>query len=295
MVRTQPLNSSPPSSPLALLTRPAPLVALAVLAINDHLLKGAGVVPAVLTGKLSDVAGLFVFSIFCVAITEAATGRRFARAWFAAIAVVFTALKLWPAFNRSVEAVWGVNVLDPTDLLGLVALPVAWLWLRDQDSAPRAGGSRFGRALAAIAIAIACMATPPARQARSYPVWQLRGPATVRAGCASLAFEVSKSGKTGVGVRIRRTIDPAAGACPVELRTAELAIDRGPTVRGAVLSSAAGSDLIHVAFELDNEGLWNDGRRTGTFRFVLDVAGSPVTWRFAAEHRRDGFHVREER
>ena len=40
------------------LTRPVPLVAAGVLALNDHVLKGAGLVPTAVTGKLSDVAGL---------------------------------------------------------------------------------------------------------------------------------------------------------------------------------------------------------------------------------------------
>src|SRR4026209_1194287 len=44
---------------------PAPLLALAVLALNDHVLNGSGVLPAWLTGKLSDLGGAF-FSLLLV-------------------------------------------------------------------------------------------------------------------------------------------------------------------------------------------------------------------------------------
>lgn len=42
---------------------PVALAAVAVLAANDHLLKGSGLLPGALTGKLSDVAGLFFFPL----------------------------------------------------------------------------------------------------------------------------------------------------------------------------------------------------------------------------------------
>jgi len=44
-----------------------PLAAVLVLAVNDHVLKGSGLLPDMVTGKLSDVAGLFFFPIFCAA------------------------------------------------------------------------------------------------------------------------------------------------------------------------------------------------------------------------------------
>ena len=42
------------------LLHPVFWAALTILVLNDHLLKGAGLVPALLTGKLSDFAGLIV-------------------------------------------------------------------------------------------------------------------------------------------------------------------------------------------------------------------------------------------
>lgn len=44
-------------------------VALSVLALNDHVLKGSGLLPGVVTGKLSDFAGLIVAPILgCTAL-----------------------------------------------------------------------------------------------------------------------------------------------------------------------------------------------------------------------------------
>ncbi|MFZ9889678.1 MAG: hypothetical protein ACO3JL_19455, partial [Myxococcota bacterium] len=54
--------------PLTLLLRPWPMTALLVLAINDHALKGAGVLPSWVVGKLSDFAGLVFFPLLLVTL-----------------------------------------------------------------------------------------------------------------------------------------------------------------------------------------------------------------------------------
>src|SRR5690242_20127817 len=73
MSRTSSLASpSPASSWAGALLHPLPLAAVAVLAINDHLLKGAGVLPGWLTGKLSDIAGLFFFPLLLTALARGA-------------------------------------------------------------------------------------------------------------------------------------------------------------------------------------------------------------------------------
>jgi hypothetical protein len=58
--------------PLTLLVRPWPVVALVVLAANDHVLKGAGLLPTWLTGKLSDFAGLLFFPLLLVTLLNLA-------------------------------------------------------------------------------------------------------------------------------------------------------------------------------------------------------------------------------
>jgi hypothetical protein len=42
--------------------------------VNDHVLKGSGLLPAAVTGKLSDVAGLFFFPVLCASLVRALRG-----------------------------------------------------------------------------------------------------------------------------------------------------------------------------------------------------------------------------
>lgn len=62
--------------------------ALVVLLLNDHVLKGAGLVPAWLTGKLSDFAGLIVAPILAAALLRATNTTARVRA-FALVALPF--------------------------------------------------------------------------------------------------------------------------------------------------------------------------------------------------------------
>lgn len=133
---------------------PAPLAALAILAINDHWLKGSGVAPGWLTGKLSDLAGLVFFPLLATAALDTALlgaarlGARIdfsLRPWKLSLAtsltaLAFAALKLVPSVAGAAEAAcaslgWRVAIAcDPTDLVALPALLVAW-WLGDREIA----------------------------------------------------------------------------------------------------------------------------------------------------------------
>lgn len=133
--------------PVDELVHPLPLAAVAVLALNDHLLKHAHVLPGWLTGKLSDVAGLFFFPLLLTALSRLLswalgrpaelTRRRLAIA-IALTAVAFTALQLHTGTVAIYEwlmprldptgTVAAVRVtMDPTDLLALPALVLTWL------------------------------------------------------------------------------------------------------------------------------------------------------------------------
>jgi len=131
------------------LLHPIALVALAVLIVNDHLLKAR--YPGWVTGKLSDAAGLIVFpllaSALVTAIVRRADPRRVLAGCVAAAASGFALVKLWApathAFALALGALqWpfaaitgGVTggiapvavVRDPSDLL---ALPFAAIALR---------------------------------------------------------------------------------------------------------------------------------------------------------------------
>src|SRR5262245_10861531 len=116
------------------LSQPLPLAAVLVLAVNDHFFKGSGLLPGWLTGKLSDVAGLFFFPLLLVALARGAARlvRRdiedrsaLAMAAVLATGAVFAAVKLYAPFNAWVAGVWGVMVMDVTDLFTLPVLALS--------------------------------------------------------------------------------------------------------------------------------------------------------------------------
>ena len=154
----------------AALTHPLWLVALAVLVLNDHVLKGAGILPEWLTGKLSDVAGLVVAPAL-VAFALRLRGRAALLVAHVAVGAVFSAINLWPAAARAVEALTALGpvpwriVTDPTDVLMLPALVASWrLLTRPAPARPVAwwpAVRRWGGRLAFGAGALACMATSP--------------------------------------------------------------------------------------------------------------------------------------
>ncbi len=146
-----------------LLVAPAPLLAIAALLINDHVLKGLATGDAAtwLTGKLSDVAGLVYFPLLLLALLEPAfgplRGRRHVRVAAIVTGLGFAAVKLWPIATAAYGITWGAMqwvalasiaaaigddaphllpvacVADPTDLLALAGLAIPWFG-RDCDS-----------------------------------------------------------------------------------------------------------------------------------------------------------------
>lgn len=137
-----------PGLPLAELLAPMPLVMLAVLAINDWLLKPLApeTLPFWLTGKLSDFAGLAVFPLVATAAFDivlwvawrlGANVDFTLRRWKLVVAIaltggVFAMMKLVPeialAIARAIGFVFGGAAVmpDPTDLVALPALAFAY-------------------------------------------------------------------------------------------------------------------------------------------------------------------------
>jgi hypothetical protein len=148
------------AAPAEALLHPATLVALGLLVLNDHVLKAA--FPGVVTGKLSDLAGLAFFPILVVSgweLVQALSGgwrapsRRALAIAIGITAAAFTLVKTLPvaaeAFGWALglaqwllalpvralaggplpEAAPAAVVVDPTDLVALVALVVpVWTW-----------------------------------------------------------------------------------------------------------------------------------------------------------------------
>ena len=113
-----------------LLASPVFVASVVVLLLNDHVLKAAW--PGLITGKLSDIAGVVMVAI---ALTAVLGGRRHAA--FVTTGVAFTLLKTVPAVaNAAVPLLGGRTRTDPTDVLALLALVPLWQWLARPAPAP---------------------------------------------------------------------------------------------------------------------------------------------------------------
>lgn len=108
------------------------LIALAVLVLNDHMLKGSALVSPAWTGKLSDFAGLFLAPTL-LAVLLRARRRISVAVCHVAVGLVFAAAKISPS-----AATWiceaagslGLNwtiAPDLTDLWALSVMPLAYL------------------------------------------------------------------------------------------------------------------------------------------------------------------------
>ncbi len=154
---------------LACIQHPATLLSIALLLLNDHLLKALA--PSWITGKLSDFAGLFFFPFIVAALLSLLlekarlSVRQIGALAFTLVAAGFLLLKTAVSFNalagELVSAVLGrpaAFALDLTDLIALAALIPAWgLW----STRGQAPNRRFAYAALCIG-ALAAVATSPA-------------------------------------------------------------------------------------------------------------------------------------
>lgn len=139
------------------LLHPVALSCLGLMVLNDQVLKWA--FPGVLTGKLSDVAGLVFFPLLLVSMWEwtlswrgqrPVASRRAVWVALAMTGTVFTAIQLSPAAGAAWS--WGLGLLqapfrgewqpvrhtmDATDLWALPALGIArWTAVVSERDAP---------------------------------------------------------------------------------------------------------------------------------------------------------------
>lgn len=141
------------------LLHPAFVGAVALLAVNDHVLKDRW--PGLITGKLSDFAGLFVVAVVAgvaaSTASAAATRRRtgcdpgaaVVTAAVTLVALAFTALKLSPlASALAAPVLGGPTRTDPTDLVALAVVIPAHRFLtppaRRTPPPPTIGGHPNG-------------------------------------------------------------------------------------------------------------------------------------------------------
>ncbi len=217
--------------PWPALLHPLPIAAIALTALNDHLLKQGGLLPAVVAGKLSDVAGLFFFPIAVVTAARAAR-LHFGRRWpgdgreptvvALATAIVFALCKLSPAICRWLSAVL-IVVPDPTDLLALPAIACAWWWVSRRRFTGTFASPAWARLIVLGGAAVTSAATQPIRGPYVYrplPTWMVteQGPRSL--ACADIQLWVAKSGQEGVGL----TVSLRSRGTPCALRIDRIAI-----------------------------------------------------------------------
>lgn len=264
-----------------------------MLAVNDHLLKGRGLLPGWLTGKLSDVAGLFFFPILLFALSglvwaapSAPRARTRRAAWLAAVTtIVFAATKLSTSANAVANAVLGPTAMDPTDLFACPAAVLAVVYVRraPRPRAPARAVALRDRALVLLA-AVASMATSRTNAPRSFPTWRVEAP-RADALCTAIRADVVKSGKEGVGVVLLRETP----RCPLRVESAALrAGDRAH--RALAIAPWDEHETTYLAFLFDNEALWNAGVRHGQLELVFSAGAERRAMVFSMVHAWDGWH-----
>jgi hypothetical protein len=270
------------------LATPEAFFALLVLCVNDHLLKGSGLLPGWLTGKLSDFAGLFLFPVLLFVMLSAVFSAKRERLAFTAAALTslgFTLVKLSPSVNGWVSGVWGPMRLDASDLAALPMTLLAGLWLVPRRES--ISGATL-RAVAFVATALACAATSRPMTVRNYPKWQLEK-SSQHVGCAKIDAWVSKSGKEGVGINLR-VASSRSDRCNVEILSGVIDVGgkRVPLPRRPAPLNPGAPVFVYLPFPFDNERAWNEGRRTA--RLELRVKTSSGGGFFASEmqHEWDG-------
>lgn len=144
---------------------PAWILAVATLLVNDHIVKGAEIVPVV-AGKLSDFAGLFFAPVLLAALLFVKS-RRGLVACAAAVGAVFAAINLSPMaagiWDATISLVTPFHTTpDPTDLVALIAIPISLAVFEPTMRRRAVGSTRRLVEFAAVTVGgLASMATTP--------------------------------------------------------------------------------------------------------------------------------------
>jgi hypothetical protein len=280
-----------------------PILAAAFLFSNDHFLKGAQVLPAWLTGKLSDFAGLYCFPIVLTVLLEAwgrACNRALTRHQIANICIVatgfvFGALKTMPALAEWTSQHIGRVVCDPTDLLALSVLPFAHRYL--VIPVRRANTRLRIQALAALITTLPCLATQPVPLRRGYAMWTFVDRIPLQTPCGPVEAWVAKSGKEGLGVTLH--LQTARPACAFSTAHASLSLHDQNIVASATFPAAAeerdGERFIYLPFLFDNNKAWNRGWNQATLDLQLRVESTDLRWQRKLVQYHEGYRVFEGR
>lgn len=157
---------------LACLQHPVTLLSIAILLLNDHVLKVVS--PSWLTGKLSDFAGLFFFPFIVAAGLSLLLSKfnlsreRIGQIAFGIVAIWFTLLKTIPLVNSLTAQLASLFIgapaklaLDPTDLMALVVLWSAWMMWRNSPPKVVSNKAYLSLALGVVASLASMPPLPP--------------------------------------------------------------------------------------------------------------------------------------
>lgn len=145
-----PTDNSAFSKAIHILSRPITLGAIALLFINDHLLRQMW--PSWWTGKLGDLAWLFFTPFALAALLAWLIPARIKRQdsvvgllAFGLTGIMFALIKSLPEFHHVIvgaaERLFGFPIAivqDPTDLIALIALPAGWRMWKKPTNPPGA-------------------------------------------------------------------------------------------------------------------------------------------------------------
>ncbi len=252
--------------PSRALLHPLWLGSLAVLVLNDHVLKGASILPDAVTGKLSDFAGLMVAPVLLAMLTRVRTRRGLALA-HVAVGVVFAGIQLsvvaaaqWSAAMESIGFPW-VITRDATDLIALPALLVSMVVLGAGMRRPVPSPARRSAELMAAGTGLLCCAAtspPPGEPFRS-DLWT--------------DVYVHNAGDQALVVRFR-SLSPS-----VDLDCNAVADDPGGLITEPLFGDAQSFLLDpdqNLGLRLNNEwDDWGDDSSRGCFAVLLDIDGMP--------------------
>ena len=327
LAATSPAEPSARAATLAWLAHPVSLAGIALLLFNDHLLKTA--FGTWWTGKLSDVAGL-VFAPALVAVVASLIAPRarpaaLARGAILGVGLTFALVKATTVGATAASAAWtavtgpalgtaSVVRHDPTDLLALPALALAW-WAFAQARKAHEPGRRTRTLRAAIVIPVAVFAvaaTSASEPPKVDTVTSVDGVAYVAfdADYLAEAWAMSSDGVhfvwaspeevSAAGLGVDRFPEPTPQACVPDAPDTCFRIT--PNAIGVEASATGGAkwrpewSLTAAQLAQIASDTWNYDRPAVAAEFAssgVAIVGSGASFQVYVANGRDGFAVRD--